>query len=137
MSPAVVLISRVRKNVVLWVNILALKVGPFLFHSTTLVLSQCTNFLPGLWLLCIFSSTDYRCTACSFSEYFTPKSSTTKVNLLVFCCISVVQGFCLRCGIHADLGVLPGSHVLSDLIGGVHTFPLLTLLRCIHCVIFM
>ena len=52
-SPAVVLVSRVGKHVVLRVHILEFKVGPFLFHSTTLVLSQCTNFLPNLWLPCI------------------------------------------------------------------------------------
>ena len=32
------------------------------------------------------------------------------------------RGFCLRCGIHTALGVLPGRCVVSDLLGGVHTY---------------
>ena len=52
-SPAVVLVSCVGKHVVLRVHILSLKVGPFLFHSPTLVIYQCTTFLTSLWLPCI------------------------------------------------------------------------------------
>ena len=50
---AVVLVYRVVNNVVLRVHILALKVVTFLFHRRTKVLSQCTTFLPSLWLPCI------------------------------------------------------------------------------------
>ena len=39
-SPAVVLVSRVVSNVMLLIHILVQKVGPLLFHSPTLVLSQ-------------------------------------------------------------------------------------------------
>ena len=81
-SPAVVLISRVGRNVVLRVHIPALKFGLFLFHSPTSVLSSCTNFLPIVVNLYFLSSAALRCNACSFPEYFTPKSSTTKVNFI-------------------------------------------------------
>ena len=81
-SPAFIYVSRVGKHVVLCVHILALKVGPLLFHSTTLVLSQCTTYLPSMWLPCIFFSASFRCNACSFTEFFTPKSSTTKVKFI-------------------------------------------------------
>ena len=37
-------------NVVLHVSILALKEGPFLFHSPTSVIYLCIIFLPSLWL---------------------------------------------------------------------------------------
>ena len=40
--------------VVLQVHILALKFVPCLFHSSTLLISQYTILLPGLWLLCIY-----------------------------------------------------------------------------------
>ena len=53
-SSVVVLFSRVGKNVVLRIHNLALIVGPLLFHSPTLVLYQCTTFIPGLWLPCFF-----------------------------------------------------------------------------------
>ena len=49
-SPAVVLVSSIGKHVVLRVHILALKVEPLLFHSPTLVLSQCTTSLTSLRL---------------------------------------------------------------------------------------
>ena len=51
--PTVVLVSCVGKHVVLYVHILALKVGTFLYHSTTLVISQCTSSLTSTWLPCI------------------------------------------------------------------------------------
>ena len=41
-------------NAVLHTHILELKVRPRLFHSPTLVLYKCTNFLPSLWLPCIY-----------------------------------------------------------------------------------
>ena len=47
------------------------------------------------------------------------------------------MGFCFRGGIHMYLGALPGRHVIYDLLGVVHTFHLLPLHRCIHCVIFL
>ena len=53
------------------------------------------------------------------------------------CCVSILRFFCLICGIHTALGVLTGSHVLSILLGGVFTFPLLPLHICIHFVIFL
>ena len=53
MSPAVVLVPHVGKHVVLRVHVLALKFGPLIFHSPALVLSQCTTYLPSLWLPCI------------------------------------------------------------------------------------
>ena len=52
-SPAVTYISRAGKHVVMRIHILALKVRLFLFYGPTLVLSQCTTFLPSLWLPCI------------------------------------------------------------------------------------
>ena len=52
-SPVVILVSRVGNHVVLRVYILALKVGPLLFHGPNLVLSQYTTTLPSLWLPCI------------------------------------------------------------------------------------
>ena len=52
-SPAVVLVSLVGKHVVLSVLIMTLKVGPFLLHILTLVISQCTTSLSSLWLPCI------------------------------------------------------------------------------------
>ena len=51
--PEVFLVSRVGNHVMLCVYILALKVGTVIFHSPTLVLSQCTTPLPSLWLPCI------------------------------------------------------------------------------------
>ena len=54
MSPGVFLVYCVGRNLVLCVYILALKVGPCLFHSPTSVLSQCTISLPSLWLPCIY-----------------------------------------------------------------------------------
>ena len=53
-SPAVVLVSPVVNHLVLRVHILTLKSGPFLYHSPTLFLSQCTIFLPGQWLPCFY-----------------------------------------------------------------------------------
>ena len=53
-SPAEELVSRYGKHVVLRVHIMVFKVGPFLFHSTTLVISQCTTSLTSLWLPFIF-----------------------------------------------------------------------------------
>ena len=50
-NPVVILVLRVRNNVVLHVYILSLKIGPFIFHCLTLVLYQCTTFLPSMWLL--------------------------------------------------------------------------------------
>ena len=47
-NPAGVYVSRVGKRVVLRVHNLALKVGPFLFGSPILVLSQCTTSLTSL-----------------------------------------------------------------------------------------
>ena len=44
----------VGRNVVLQVHILALKVGPCIFHSPISVIYQCTIFLPNLWLLYIY-----------------------------------------------------------------------------------
>ena len=52
-SPEIVSFFCVGNNVVLRVHNLELKVVPFLFHSLTLVLSQCKTFLPSLWLPCI------------------------------------------------------------------------------------
>ena len=51
--PTVVLVLHVVKHVVLRVHILALNVEPFLFHSPTFMLSQCTTSIPSLWLPCI------------------------------------------------------------------------------------
>ena len=53
-SPAVVSVSFVVKNVVLRIHILALEVWPFIFHSPTILLSWCTTSLPSLFLPCIF-----------------------------------------------------------------------------------
>ena len=89
-SPAVFLVSHVGKHVVLRLHILALKVGPFIFLSPTLVISQCTTSLPSMWLPCIFSSAAFRCKSRYFPEYLKPKQSTTKVKfngrLLFFHC---------------------------------------------------
>ena len=52
-SPVVVLVSHVGKHVVLSVHILALKVVSFLFHSPTLMLSQCTTYITIMLLPCI------------------------------------------------------------------------------------
>ena len=63
--------------------------------------------------------------------------STTKVKFIVklLCFRSPVvllegwYSYSSRC--------LPGLHVISDLLGGLYTFPLLPLYRHIHCVIFL
>ena len=136
-SPAVVSVSFVGKNVVLRIHILSLEVGPFIFHSPTILLSRCTTSLPSLFLPCIFFIAAFSCKAWYFPEYLTPKSSTTKVKFIgrLLCFHSMI--FFLRGGIHTDLGVLTGRHVLSGLLGWVRKFPLFSLHRCIHCVLFL
>ena len=52
-NPVVFWVFCVGRNMLLHVHILALKVGTLLFHYPTIVISQCTIFLPGLWLLFI------------------------------------------------------------------------------------
>ena len=81
--PAVVYFSCVGNHVVLRVHNLTLKVGLFLFHSPTLVLSKFITSLSSLWLTCFFFSPTFRCKAFSFPEYFTQKSSTIKVKFIV------------------------------------------------------
>ena len=58
-----------------------------------------------------------------FPRIFTPKLLTTKVIYIdrLLCFHSPI--FLLRGGIHMALDVLPGRHVISILLGGVHTFP--------------
>ena len=56
---------------------------------------------------------------------------------MVVCCVSIFQELLLRGGIHKDLAVLPGCHLISVLLGRFCTLPLLPLHRCIHCVIFL
>ena len=136
-SPAVVLIYRVGKHLVMRIHILALKFGPFLFHSPALVLSQCATFLPSMWLPCIFFSAVLSCKASSFPKYLTPKLSNSKVKFIGRLLCFNSPFFFLRGGIHKDLGVLPGSCVISVLLGGLHTVPLLPLNIWIHYVIFL
>ena len=137
-SPAVVLVSPVGKNVVLRVHILALKVGPFRFYNTTSVLPQCTTSLTSLCLNCIlFLGLLSGVIHAIFLKFLLQNCLLPRSTLLVRCCVSIVQGFWLRGGIHTDLGVLPGRHVLSNLLGGFHTFLLLPLHICIHCVLFL
>ena len=54
MSPGVFWVFCVGTSVVLHVHILEFKVVLCLFHGSSLVLSQCTIFLPSLWLPCIY-----------------------------------------------------------------------------------
>ena len=88
--------------------------------------------------LYFFSIADLRCNACSFPKYVTTKSSTTKVNFIGWQLCFHSPGFFSWGGvIHTALGFLLWRHVISVLLGGVRTFPLLTLYICIHCVLFL
>ena len=115
----VFLVSRVVRNIVLRVHTLALKVWLCLFHSTTSVLSQCKNFLPSLWLPCIYLLvllSDLR--HALYLNILPQNYQLPRWSLLVDCCVSIVRFFCLRGGIHKALGVLLGSYVRSVLLGG-------------------
>ena len=96
------------------------------------------NFPSHYVVTLYFSSSAFRCKVCSFPNYLTTKSSTTKVNFIgwLLCFHSPVF---LSWGevIHTSLVFLLGPHVLSVLLGGVCSFPLLTLNICIHCVLFL
>ena len=77
-STAVVLVSRVGNHVVLRIHILVLKVGPPHFSAIPMY-----YFLYQYVVTLHFvSSAAFRCKACSFPEYLTPKASTTKVKFI-------------------------------------------------------
>ena len=72
----------------------------------------------SVFILYLSSIAYFRYKAYYFPEYFTPKSSTTKVNfigrLLYF---HSPGGGCFKGDTHRFIGVLPGNHVLSVLLG--------------------
>ena len=72
-SPGLFCVFCAVNNVVLHVHILALKVGPCLFHGPTLVLSQHTIFLPSLLLTCIYLLVIISGVRHAFSQIFYPK----------------------------------------------------------------
>ena len=123
LSPVVVLVFCVGNYVVLRVHILTLKVGPFIFHSTTLVLSQCTTYLPSLWLpFILFLVLISGVRRSLFPNIFCQNHQLPRSNLLVDCCVAIFWGWFFKGGIYAFL---------------VHTFPLLHLHIFIYFVIFM
>ena len=114
----------VGRNVVLNVHILALKVGPYIFHSPTLVLTQCTILLPSLWLLCIYLLVMLSGVGRALFPNILPLNhQLPRWNLSEDFCVYIVPGFCLRGVINEVPGVLLGHHVLLVLLVGVHTSP--------------
>ena len=120
-------------NVALHIHILTLKFGPWLFHNPTLVLYQCTIFLPSLWLFCIYLLAMISVLGRALFPNILPQNhQLPRWNLLADCRVSAVPGFFLRGGIHTFTGVLIGNHVLFVLIVGVHISPLLPVQICTH-----
>ena len=58
-----------------------------------------------------------------FSKIFTPNSSTTKVKLIGRLLCAHIPGVLLEVGIHKDLGVLIGHHMLLVMLVILHTLP--------------
>ena len=124
-------------NVVLHGHILALKVWPCLFHSPTLVLSQCTIFLPGLWLLFIYLLVLLSGVGRALLlNIVTQNHQLTRWKLLDYWRVSIVPGFSLRGGIHKVPGVLSRHCVLFVLIMGVHVSPYFPVRRFTYCALF-
>ena len=94
-------VSRVVMNVMVHINIIELKVGPYLFHSPTVMISQMYNYtFQSVVTLYLSSMDSFRCTACSFPEYFNPKPSNNKVKLNVRLLCVHSPRVCMRGGIH-------------------------------------
>ena len=114
--------SIVRINLVLHLHILSLKLGPCLFFSPTLFLSQCTIFLSSLLLLCIYLLVLISGVERALFPNILPQNHLlTRWNWLADCSVSIVPVFCLRFSIHKVTGVLLGHHVKFTLLVGFHT----------------
>ena len=68
----------------------------------------------------LYYSDAFRCMACSFPKQFIPKSSTSKVKLIVLLECVHSPGFSLRVDIHTVPGVLLRYHVLFVLFLGFY-----------------
>ena len=79
------------------------------------------------------SSAALRCSAFYFTEYFTPKSSITKVKLIGRLSFVHSTGVCLRDVIHKMPCIGKGNHVQLVLYMGVNTFPWLLAQKYICC----
>ena len=73
MNPVGFWVFHVGRNVVMHVHILSLKVVPCIFHSPTLLLSQCTSLLLNLWLLFIYLLVLFSGVGRLFYQIFYPK----------------------------------------------------------------
>ena len=98
-------------NVVMHVHILELKFCSYIFHSTTLVLYQCTVFLPSIGLLCIYLLVLLSGVGRAPFPHILPQNHR------------LVPGVCFRVSIHKVTGVLLRHHVILFLFVGFHTNP--------------
>ena len=130
----VISVSYVKMNEVMHLYTLEWIFKTYLFHSPTVLIFQCTVFLPSMWWLCTFLPVLIWGVGYALLENILPPNHLQpRWNLLGRCSMSIVPGSCLRDGIHKVPGVGKVHNVQFILLVGVHTYPWSPTQICIHC----